>query len=76
MSAPELSPPELAERRAYLDLTEQDAAILRRQCKALNRLVAKIGEQFYAHLLAFPETARLLSTPGAIAHLRKTQHRY
>jgi len=69
---------EIARRKRYLGLTGTDVERL----VEFHRRIEETGEcaffveAFYAHLLAFPETARFIRDPVVLARLKKTQGEY
>lgn len=73
---PSLPLDEIQQRKAFLELTDQDAALLNRYRRHFTRTACQIIEGFYAHLLQFPELQSLLSEPGTTAYLGKVQRRY
>ncbi|MFN3920404.1 MAG: protoglobin domain-containing protein, partial [Methylohalobius sp.] len=73
---PSLALEEIQHRMAFLELTAQDAALLRHYRKHFTRATYQIVEGFYAHLLQFPKLQSLLAGPEALARLKKTQRRY
>ncbi|GAB6068132.1 hypothetical protein JCM13664_14510 [Methylothermus subterraneus] len=73
---PSLDLAEIQQRMAFLELTEADAALLRQHRKALTRAAGQILDDFYAHLLKFPELQSLLAKSETLGHLKKVQRRY
>jgi len=69
---------EIARRKAFLEFTDEDVARL----VEFHRMIEETGEcaffveEFYRHLLAFPETARFITDPAMLARLKKMQTEY
>lgn len=63
----------LAERLAFLEITESDRERLRGLAPLLNSRAAAFVEQFYRHLFAFDETARFLQDPQLVVRLKEAQ---
>ncbi len=63
----------LAQRLAFLQMTEEDRQRLRALAPRLNASSDAFVEQFYRHLFSFPETARFLQDPALVARLKKMQ---
>ncbi|RMG20102.1 MAG: PAS domain S-box protein [Deltaproteobacteria bacterium] len=67
---------QVARRQAFLELRDSDVAAL---CDLHRRLGAQrqgFVDRFYGHLLAFEETARILSDPARLERLKEVQRRY
>ena len=71
-----LSDEEIARRKAYLEIGEEDQRLLRAAHPHLQRHFGEIIDQFYAFLLSHEHTRVMLSTPGLIDRLKKLQSRY
>lgn len=70
------SPPgegSLERRLAFLGLTDDDAARLRRLRPHFQAYADEFVEAFYDHLFAFPETARFLQDPARVERLKRVQ---
>jgi signal transduction histidine kinase len=66
-----------AERLAFFELGPEDAAVLRAFGSVAAAQVDRLIEDFYAHLLAFPELAAFLrAEPGRIERLKGLQRAY
>ena len=65
--------PKIAERLAYLCLTEQDATILRSYLPTFEKHAEEFVDSFYQHLSKFPEPAQFLHDPKLVETLKKTQ---
>lgn len=76
IGAMSVSPADAERRKAYLDLGSRDADILRSVRTALAEVHDELMEEFYDHLLAFPETRSLLSDPALIERLKRKQWSY
>ncbi|GIX08181.1 MAG: hypothetical protein KatS3mg115_2584 [Candidatus Poribacteria bacterium] len=63
-------------RIEYLGLTEEDGERLRRLWPVLEPEGPAIAEEFYDHLLRFPETRRLLEDPERVERLKRIQEAY
>ncbi|RMF79619.1 MAG: hypothetical protein D6739_10865, partial [Nitrospirae bacterium] len=68
--------PEAAAHRRFLRLTEADARLLAEVGRLVEGELPAVVDAFYDHLLRFPELARLLSAPGMVERLRRTQLAY
>ena len=71
-----LSTEEFAQRRAYLELEEADAALLNAFAATLQSVHPRIMDAFYGHLQQFPATRAFLENPDTVAHLRQAQAKY
>lgn len=71
-----LSDAEFAQRKAYLELSEQDAQLLREFAAPLRAIHPKIMDAFYAHLQAFPQTREYFQEPQQVQQLRQKQEHY
>src|SRR5215472_12625449 len=66
-----------AERLVYFDLGPADCEILRNLAPLARKSVDDVIDGFYAHLLRFPELARLLhAEPGRLEELKEKQRAY
>ena len=63
----------LAQRLAFLQMTEVDRQRLRAFGAQLNASSDAFVEQFYRHLFSFKETARFLEDPELVARLKHMQ---
>jgi nitrogen fixation negative regulator NifL len=72
----EISIADFDERKAFLELGERDAEVLRRIGRTLAPACSRLVDRFYEHLLAFPGTRRLLSDPAMVERLKRAQARY
>jgi len=64
------------QRRAFLQLTADDKAAIRRLKPYFARYADEFAERFYAHLLSHPHTAKFLEDPELLARLKGTQKAY
>jgi signal transduction histidine kinase len=71
-----LTEEEVSKRKRYLEITEQDEALLRDAHPHLRAYAADISERFYEYLLAHEHTRHMLSHPGMIDRLKQLQSRY
>jgi diguanylate cyclase (GGDEF)-like protein len=71
-----LSPAEVAQRKAFLELNEKDVARLKDLHTLLAGQASFFVEEFYAHLLAFEETRHLIQGDARLEGLKKTQAAY
>jgi signal transduction histidine kinase len=67
---------ELARRRAFLGLGDEDLEKARALAGVFRSFLDGFVDRFYEHLLSHPETAALLTSPELIARLKQTQRRY
>ena len=72
----EVAPDEIARRKHFLDFGTTDAEALKALGQKLDGEAGFFVDDFYAHLRAFPETARLLEGDGRLERLKKTQLAY
>ncbi|HEX4145465.1 MAG TPA: protoglobin domain-containing protein [Pirellulales bacterium] len=63
----------LAQRLAFLQMTDDDRRRLRALAPRLNASSDAFVEQFYRHLFSFKETARFLEDPELVARLKRMQ---
>ena len=71
--SPEVGKQTLAQRLAFLQMTEDDRQRLRALAPRLNASSDAFVEQFYRHLFSFKETARFLEDPDVVARLKRMQ---
>ena len=71
-----LTDAEFTQRKAYLELDEQDAQRLRDIAGPLRGLHPKIMDAFYAHLQSFPPTREFIQDPQQLHQLRVKQESY
>src|SRR5262249_51529615 len=72
-----LDPDQQAERLAFFDLGPDDVEALRAAGRLTAARMEEISEDFYAHLLRFPELADLLhGEPGRLERLKTTLRAY
>jgi signal transduction histidine kinase len=62
--------------KAFLEITETDAANLRLLKQAFQEFGREFAERFYQHLLSHPRTASLLKDPEQLEALKKIQANY
>lgn len=75
---PEMSIPsaEVSLRKAFLEFTDDDVAILEGVNGVAARYADSVIEDFYQHLLAFEETRVFLEDPEVLARVREMQKAY
>ena len=71
-----MSPMEREQRLKFLSLTEHDEQLLKALRPLFEKHVAAVEDEFYDHLLSFPETAQLLRDRTTVERLKKLQHDY
>lgn len=71
-----LTETEVEKRKAYVELTAEDEALLREIHPRVVRYLDRIVEQFYEFLLSHAHTQALLSQPGLVERLKKIQTKY
>ncbi len=72
--APELGGQvDLSTRLAFLGLTPADAARLRAMTPSFAAFADRFVEEFYAHLMSFPESQQFLRDPQLVARLKQAQ---
>ena len=64
------------QRKQFLLLTEEDAASVVQLHQWAGDVASELAEQFYQHLLAHPESAKLLSSPELVERLKREQTHY
>ena len=64
------------QRKQFLLLTEEDAASVTELRQWAGDVAAELAEQFYQHLQAHPESAKLLTSPELVERLKQEQTRY
>jgi signal transduction histidine kinase len=64
---------EIDERLAFLDLTADDAELLRSLRSVFDPMMTEFVDIFYRHLFAFERTARFLRDPELVRRLKKSQ---
>ncbi len=67
---------DIAERKAFLEFSQDDAARLLQLHDHLEEVGAAFTESFYAHLLSFPPMRRLLPDVQSLEQLRHAQTEY
>ena len=72
----QLTPGDIARRKAYLDLTAEDERLLREVHPLLAGHAGAVIERFYEHLLSHEHTRRMLEAPGLIERLKGLQRAY
>ncbi len=66
----------IAQRKAFLEFTDDDTARLKALHAALRDLEPDFVNAFYSHLLTFEETRRFISDPQSLDRLKRTQAAY
>jgi diguanylate cyclase (GGDEF)-like protein/PAS domain S-box-containing protein len=67
---------EIARRKAFLEFTAEDAALLHALHTTLQTLAPDFANAFYDHLLAFEETRRFIPDAQLLARIKQTQAAY
>jgi len=63
-------------RKAFLEFTDDDVAILESVNELAKRYADPLIEDFYRHVLAFEETRAFFSDPEVLAHVQNMQKAY
>ncbi len=63
-------------RKAFLDFSERDAALLKTLHERLHGRSADFIQDFYRHLMVFDETRALLDDPATVERLKRSQTSY
>ena len=71
-----MSSTEREQRLKFLSLTERDEQLLKALRPLFEKYVDAVEDEFYDHLLSFPETAQLLRDRTTVERLKKLQHDY
>ena len=71
-----LNEKEFEKRKAYLQIDAQDIAVLQQIEPHLQKVHARIMDEFYHHLLQFDETAGYLQDTDIVGQLKDKQARY
>ena len=71
-----LSADEIAQRQAFLEITNEDVVLLQQMHAPLKEEQQNFIEAFYSHLLEFPAMRTLLSGTGMVERLKQTQSAY
>ena len=64
------------QRKQFLLLTEEDTASVAELHQWAGDVAAELADQFYQHLQAHPESAKLLTSPELVERLKQEQTRY
>jgi hypothetical protein len=67
---------EILERKAFLEFSESDVALLKKLHGHMEGKASFFVERFYGHLLAFEETRRLLKNEEVLERVKRTQTDY
>lgn len=73
---PEIGEKEIALRKCYTELTEEDVALLREVRPIVIAHLDELIEAFYSHLLRFEETKKILKDEATVNKLKEAQKRY
>ena len=76
MSILKLDEAELASRRAFFALTDEDLARLASLRPLAEKITDAIVEEFYALLLSHPETTKFFADEATIRRVKRTQREY
>ncbi len=71
-----LTAEEVAKRKAYLEIADEDERLLRKARPVLQARTPEIIDRFYEYLLAHDPTRAMLSAPGLVERLKALQTRY
>lgn len=66
----------LAKRCAFLQISDEDCRRVRVLAPLFQGYAGEFIDRFYAHLLAFPATARFLADPELVSRLKQLQRQY
>ncbi len=73
---PEITEKEIALRKCYTELTEEDVALLKEVQPIVTAHLDELVEAFYSHLLRFEETKKILKDEDTVTRLKEAQKRY
>jgi rsbT co-antagonist protein RsbR len=71
-----ISAEEIRRRKAFLEFTEDDVAVLEGVNELAMRYAGQVIEDFYRHLMAFDDTRSFFADPGVLAHVQEAQKNY
>lgn len=71
-----LTPDDVAARKRYLEIGDEDERLLREAHARLLPHASSIIERFYRYLFEHAHTREMLSAPGLVARLKELQERY
>lgn len=72
----EIKSEEVAQRKAFLQFGDADIAALESVNEVAQRYADSVIEDFYRHVMAFPDTKAFFSDPDVLAHVRRMQKAY
>ncbi|HHT9154730.1 MAG TPA: protoglobin domain-containing protein, partial [Candidatus Tripitaka sp. YC43] len=73
---PEIGEKEIALRKCYTELTEEDVTLLREVRPIVIAHLDELVDAFYSHLLRFEETKKILKDEATVNRLKEAQKRY
>ena len=73
---PEIGEKEIALRKCYTELTEEDVTLLREVRPIVIAHLDELVEAFYSHLLRFEETKKILKDEATVNRLKEAQKHY
>jgi len=73
---PEIGEKEIALRKCYTELTEEDVTLLREVRSIVIVHLDELVDAFYSHLLRFEETKRILKDEATVNRLKEAQKHY
>lgn len=71
-----ISSEEVQRRKAFLEFTEQDVAVLEGVNDLATQYADSMIEDFYEHLMAFEETRAFFADPNLLRHVKEMQKAY
>lgn len=71
-----VSDDEIRQRKAFLEFTDDDAAVLAGVNEFAQRYADSMIDDFYRHLLSFEETRAFFTDPDVLAHVQNMQKAY
>jgi PAS domain S-box-containing protein len=72
----EINEREIALRKCYTELTEEDVSLLREVQPLITSHLDELVDGFYSHLLAFEETRQILRDESTVKRLKDAQRHY
>lgn len=72
----DLSDPEIARRKEFLEFGEQDVAALRGLNDIAQKYADSVIDDFYEHLLSFDETRAFFKDPATLSRVKRMQKDY
>ena len=72
----EIKSEEVSQRKAFLQFGDADVATLESVNEVAQRYADSVIEDFYRHVMAFPDTQAFFSDPEVLTHVRQMQKAY